>query len=307
MSNLDKYVEEKTKELKDKNIKDELEIIRYIYIDLGKNLSFDNNFIPFGNRETRAYIYNHSKDINDLNRCMNINHAICLSFSYIIENVLRNFGISIYTIVEQCKDVRYNHAYNFIKLKDGRKFCIDLQEDICNIQTHSFTSSFGLESPFSNKRIISRQEQEQIDKKIGYIKDKQSYSNDYLYLLHSVADGIEDFREKAQFILENIDCTDTSNMGYIDRQWHHERVLEEFFDLNEFDYMHNTGNITIHNCYKDINGKRKYICFILVRDETDVDIYVYNKKRNGYRKMNMENYMHCLENGLMIKVKERVH
>ena len=69
MNNLDRYVKEKKKELLDRNITDELEIIRYIYLDLGKRFSFNEKFIPFGNSKSKQNLYKyHSRNIYDLNK-----------------------------------------------------------------------------------------------------------------------------------------------------------------------------------------------------------------------------------------------
>ena len=55
MNNLDKYVIEKKALLKENNITDELEIIKYIYIDLGNRLSFDNRKVVFDNFSGKGY------------------------------------------------------------------------------------------------------------------------------------------------------------------------------------------------------------------------------------------------------------
>lgn len=307
MNNLDRYVEEKIEEFKIKNYTDELDIIRNIYLDLGNRFSFDTRFLPFGDSETRTFIYEHSKNLDDLNRCMITNKITCVSAAYILEYILKKFDIDIKTIIENCDAIRYNHAYNFIKLKDGRKFCVDLQKDIKNIQTNSYTSYFGFESYFTNKYIITRQEVKERDIKEGYITKEKGYSNEYIDLLHTMVDGIDNLKEKAKIILENIDAVPTNHMGYTDRQWHHVRILRKFFSNEEFDFENGVGNITLHNLYKDINGKRKYISVAIVIDDGDPDIYFYNKKENGYRKININNYVNSLENGLKIKTKEKIY
>ena len=53
MSRLSKYIE-KVKKYKEQNPNfSEMELIRYVYLDLGKKFSFDINCIPFGNKEKR--------------------------------------------------------------------------------------------------------------------------------------------------------------------------------------------------------------------------------------------------------------
>ena len=249
MNNLDKYVEEIKDELKIRNIEDELEIIKFVYLDLGKNFSFDIDYLPFGNNKTRNNIYKyHCRNIDDLNKCMDNKLVICKSVSYILEYVLSNFGINIKTLKDELDTRKTPHVFNLIKTSDGRKFCVDLQKDMYNIQTHSFTSNFGLKSIYNTQLAINRSEQEKIDRKLGYITKDNYYSDDYLYLLHSIADSIDDFKTKAEFIIENIDIYPTKKMGYMDRQWHHVDVLKEFFNSKEFDYEYNSGKIKIYDC-----------------------------------------------------------
>lgn len=309
MNNLDRYVKEKKEELIEKNISNELEIIKYIYLDLGKNFSFNDEFIPFGNSKTKSNLYKYkSRNINDLNKCMEDKKVICKSLSYILEYVLKRFDVDIQTITDPIDDNKYPHVFNIINLKDGRKFCVDLQDDINNIQTHSFTSNFGLESIYDRDLVINKKEQEIIDKKLGYIDDNNYYSDDYLYLLHSIADSIDSFKEKVEFILENIDITTTKEMGYMDRQWHHKNILESFFNKEEFDYHCNLGKIKMFDCYKEINGKRKYINFITVRDNNEVYIYVYNENESKYSEIKRENWFNCLEHGMIVhgKTKQKI-
>ena len=304
MNNLDKYIKEKKIELEQKNITDELEIIKYIYIDLGNRLSFDHNFIPFGNSKSREKIYKYnSRNIVDLDKCMNKNTAICKSLSYILEYVLKDFDVDIKAITDPIDNTKYPHVFNLIHLKDGRKFCIDLQEDINNIQTHSFTNNFGLESIYSPVLLINKEEQEKIDRKIGYISDNSYYADDYLYLLHTIADGIDNIFEKAKFILENIDLNSTEKMGYIDRQWHHKKVLEEFFNEKEFEYEHNSGKIRIYDCYKEINGEKRYISFVTVTEKKKTEIYVYNEKESKYSEIDIEHWFNCINNGVQVNGK----
>ena len=302
MNVLDKYTEELKQQIKDKNLTEELEIIKYVYIDLGKKLSFDPNFIPFGNSKAKQNIYKyHCTNITDLEECLNTKTAICKSLSIILEYILKQFDINIKTVTDPKDDRSCPHVFNFVVLKDQRKFCIDLQEDLNNIQTHSFTNNFGLESIYNTNLEITRKEQEIIDKKIGYITEDNYYSDDYLYLMHSIADGIEDFSDKVDFILENIDISNTIEMGYTDRQWHHKKILEEFFTSKEFDYFTDTGKIKMIDCYKktDDNNK-KYINCIVVMNGNESTIYVYNVNESQYRKISLENFATAITHGLVI-------
>ena len=302
MNNLDKYVEQIKEYIKTNPEITETEIIKYVYIDLGKRFSFDEKFTPFGNSKSKQNHYKyHCKNITDLDECMETNLVICKSVSYILEYILKSLGINIITEIDPYDTKKCPHVYNRIFEKSGRTYIIDLQEDIYNIQTHSFTRNFGIDSIHSmNNSVITRSKQEKIDKKIGYIAENNYYSDDYLYLLHSVADFIDDFDEKLEFILENIEASKFPNMGYIDRQWHHKRVLEEFFDKKDFDYERNNTKIKILDCYKEVEGKRRYLNCISFQDFDKTKIFVYNKKDFRYHEIDLKNFAIAIKNGLVL-------
>ena len=301
MNNLDKYVERTKKYIIEHPKMTETEIIRYVYLDLGKRFSFDEKFTPFGSSKAKQNLYKyHSRNIKDLDECMETNIVICKSISYILEYILKRLGVNITTEIDKNDLKKCPHVYNRIIEKNGRIYVMDLQEDLYNIKTHYFTRNFGIDSIHNMKYVIDRFEQEQIDKKIGYISEESYYSDEYLYLLHSDVDLIEDFNEKLEFILENIDVCECPSMGYIDRQWHHKRILQEFFNKKEFDYSSGNSKIRIIDCYKDVKGKRNYLNCISVQTRDYTKIYVYNKKEYKYCEMNLKAFALAIKNGLVL-------
>ena len=301
MNNLDKYVEQTKKYIIEHPKMTETEIIRYVYLDLGKRFSFDEKFTPFGSSKSKQNLYKyHSRNIKDLDKCMETNIVICKSVSYILEYILKKLGINITTEIDKNDLKKCPHVYNRIIEKDGKMYFVDLQEDIYNIKTHSFTRNFGIDSIHSMKYVINRFEQEQIDKKIGYISKENYYSDDYLYLLHSDADQIEDFDEKIEFILENIDLYEYPNIGYTDIQWHHKRILEDFFSKKDFDYNRGNSRIRMIDCYKDIKGTRHYLNCISLQSKNKTKIFVYNKKDFKYCEMDIKAFALAVKNGLVL-------
>lgn len=302
MSNLTEYIEKVKEYISQKGDMTETEIIRHVYIDLGKRFSFNHNFKPFGNSKKNQKLYNeHSSSLADLEECMETNIVICKSVAYILEHILKELGVNITTVVDPCDPrKRCKHMYNIITPKKGKPYIVDIQEDMYNIQSHSFTKNFGLSVTGDKSYVISRFEQEQMDRKSGYIDNENYYSDDYLYLLKYYADLIEDFDEKARFILENIDIYDNPNMGYTDRQWHHKTILEEFFNSKEFNYESGTSKIRMIDCYKDINDKRHYVNCVAVQTKNGTEMYIYNKKDYRYCQMDLMNFARAVKNGLVI-------
>ena len=57
LNNLDEYILEIKEKIKTIPDITELELIRYVYLDLGNKISFDETFQPFGNSKTKQKIY----------------------------------------------------------------------------------------------------------------------------------------------------------------------------------------------------------------------------------------------------------
>ena len=301
MSRLSEYIE-KIKEYKKKNPNlTEVELIRYVYLDLGGKLAFNINFIPFGNTRKRHDIYIKSKSKEDIEECMRTNTIICKSVAYLLEYILKPLGINIKAEVDPDDMRKYPHVYNVIKPRDnGKSYIIDLQNDMHNIQSHSFTSNFGLSTVDRKTYIIPRFEQEQMDKKLGYIDNEHYYADEYIYLMKSDIGLIEDFGERVRFVLENIDIYENPNIEYANRMWHHAKILERLFKDYEFDFNENNQRIRMVDCYKDINGNRKYIQCISVLTKDGTDMYVYDKKSYKYSKIEMKDFARAVKNGLVI-------
>lgn len=302
MEALEKYVEDIKEDLFIMNITNELEIVRYVYLDLGKKLSFDPKYLPFGTSKYRQNLYKYrSHSYYDLNECMETHTVICKSISYILKYILSKLNIKTEVCIDKNDKRRNKHMYNIIYLSDGRNFIVDLQEDIRNIQMNYYTNAFGIDTNNPENYLINRNEIESIDKKIGYISTKKPYTDEYLYLLHLLVDGVEDLFTKLDIILENIDVYDTKNMGYTDRQWHHKRILEEFFDEKEFNYNDfKPGKIRFIDCHIKDNEIIRYVCFIQIIDGKNYAHYIYNNSEYKYEKISIEEIANLFEKGLIV-------
>jgi len=314
MNALDEYVNSIIEDIKSKNITDELSIVKYVYLDLGTRISFDSNFIPFGNSKYKQNMYRyHSTRINDLNECL-INHkGICKSISKIFEYVTRRLGVNVITVLDEASIcmygielTKYPHVYNIVALKDGREFVVDLQDDIHNIKTNSFTSNFGNKSLRSDEYVINKGEQRLIDISLGYISNSVPYTDEYLSLLKYYIDIFDTPLEKLDFILSNIDASSRSNMSYIDRQWYHKDILEAFFTLREFDYYTDSGKIKFINAYRLNAEEKEFICFIQYYDNKNFRLYIYNEQDYKYEEISLEDVAKLCLDGLVIH-KSRMH
>lgn len=303
---LEKYIERVKNYIKLHPDMSEDEIVRYVYIDLGRRLSFDENFRPFGDSKNRQAIYKTSNYLFALDKCMETKKAICNSMSHILAHVLNKLDITAKVITDPHDFRKTPHVFNLIIPKNDREpYYVDLQEDLYRIQMHGFTTNYGLSG--NGRYVISHFEQETMDRKLGYINDENYYTDDYIYTLKTDIGLFQSFKEKVRFVLENIEVYENPNMSYPDRQWYHVRVLEELFDLTEFDYDCSRGKIRIIDCYKEVNNERKYYNVIVVDDGLDnPDIYFYNKKYGKYSKIEFVCFAQAIKNGLIILHNDKI-
>ena len=292
MSNLEHYIE-KTKKYIEENNFTETEIIRYVYLDLGKRFSFNLEF-NFGKSKEKVQIYRkNNRNIDELNECMENDTIICRSVAYILEYVLSKLGIKI--ISSELDDNKlYPHVHNIVDTSDFGRYVIDLQRDLGYIQSHSRTRFFGLSiMEWEEKSIITRFSLEQIDKKLGYIDKTNYYSDDYLYLLKSDIGFFEEVDEKAKFILENIDICDNPNMRYFERKNFHYDILKELFTIHELTKIHQV------DFYQEIGDKKDYKNCIVVDKKGGVDIYIYSVEDSGYKSISLEDFSEMADSGLL--------
>lgn len=294
MSNLTKYID-KIKEYKrqNPNISEE-KLIRFVYLDLGKRFSFNLEFF-FRNRKTKKQIYINSKAEKDLNEALETNKVICKTTAYLLEYILKKLDVNIKTVVVPDDKRKYPHVYNIVTPKEGKEYIIDLQEDMENIQSYSFTRNFGLSTEKGEKFVISKSDIEQIDRELGYINDEKYYADDYLYLLKGYMGYFKKFGEKVEFVLENIDVYDNKNIQYQERKWHHSKILKELFSEEELRKIH------IIDCYQENEEERVYKNCIAVERSRGTDMYLYSVQENKYDKITIDEFAKQVQNGLICK------
>ena len=206
------------------------------------------------------------------------------------------------------ENVSFPHTYNVINPKNGReRYSVDLQEDMCRIQMNGRTLNYGM-GTITRERIISFFEQEQMDKKLGYINSDRYYTDDYLYTLKMDISYMDTLYEKLKFILENIEVYENPNMGYTDRRWYHSEILGHFFDYKEFNSQNSNGKIRIVNCYKNRGDNTKtYVHGIVLEDKNETHIFLYNRQKGSYVEIEIDNFVQAITHGLElhnIKIKE---
>ena len=290
MSTLTEYIDYLKDRISQKPNMDELSIIRFVYIDLGRKMDFDLNY-TFGNSKEKKEIYDKHVTESELNKALETHTAICKSISFLMQRILREFDVNIKTEREDFG----RHMYNIVTLKDGRTMIIDLEDDLEYIQSGAKTRSFGITLDRKDK-VIQEDELREIDiKKADYIKEGY-YVEDLVWMLKlAISDKNLPFEERLDFVLQNLDVyRDNRNVKYRERVRYHDRMLEELFNSKEY------GKIHLIDCIKKDGEEKKYQTCIVT--ETKVPkVYFFSDEEYRYKEISMEELAEMINNGLITR------
>jgi len=162
---------------------DELEKARYIYITLGKQRSYDEEYW-FANSKIKQKIFKtkYSTKI-EFDKLIQNKKDVCTSISKIYSGILNQVGIENNIKQDELSD---NHIYVVLNI-EGKSIIADLQRDLSNIQANKKTAYFGTKvynSEYDNNYDkIDEKELEKVDRKIEYISVKKEYLNEDIYYL----------------------------------------------------------------------------------------------------------------------------
>ena len=292
MSLIEKYVEKVKEETKGYS---EDEIVRYIYIDLGKRLSFNLDFFLGSSDEQKAIYAKRGRHM--ANESLESNIIICKDSSHIIEAILKHLGIEAVTTVDPDEyKMKCAHVFNIVRPKDGRPaYKVDLQQDLENIQAHMRTTEFGTSIIPENPDAISRDELERIDEKIGYISKEYYYADEYVDLLKLYSSYFKKFGERVKFVLSNIDIYHNKDIKYVERRKHHKSIMKKIFTKDEM------TRIKSVYCYKTgINGREYIPCITVTIPKVGTDIYMFSNESNQYHKMDYEDLLNKINSGEIV-------
>ncbi len=274
-----KHVREKTQGFSD------LEIIRYVYMDLGKRLAFNLEY-GFGNSKKRTQLYRESGREDAIDKALETNVIICKTVAAMLEKILREFDIMAPMEVASWEDNKMPHVYNIAYIERG-EFVLDLQADLPYIQSHSFTRQFGM-SPYDREEyVITRREIEEMDEKLGFVSQKQYYADEYVEFLKLSMSGVTDFNTKVKVILENIEPYTSKNMKYAELKRYHENIIHQLFSIEE------RAKIHLIDCWiTDEYGNKKYtICIAVNNKQQSSDIFMYSLQKGRYEQLSMEQFI----------------
>lgn len=282
----------------------EMEMARYMYIELGKRLSFNINYVSDSDKKSEDVYWepvNFKKIECDKYICRQIAEIYAESLKRLGINAKRHYRI-FGEIIDKYFDATFRHAYTVIKLKDGRKFIADLVYDMPFVQGGMDTLYFGTVTENRDDiELIDQKEVEEIDKKIGYSypidlnKTTYVYTNEFYRmvrkemenpeLLKPYVDATYPENEREETLIRyKLDAVsryfNVSQMGYREGRMFLERILKEFLSEDEQKKITFSNLFTENACDRFFGETKMAKCFTYTRDDGKNEYYLYVPGKN---------------------------
>lgn len=260
---------------------DDVEKARYVYINLGKIFTIDENY-TLGNSKSRynfeRYTMKEKIDFEKLKAKGNKYKGVCIHIAKIYGIVLESLGIGGYLVKESGRDQHRSNEV-WIDLNKGKEnpeeekwliFPADLQADLKNIQMHRRTALFGCNYSRTNFKI-SDERLEEIDKKIGY-----EYDGDI-----AIQKMISDYKKESY------------GLNHIEKIELYLRKLEQLPYFNKLGIVERKDMIsTFKSEMLDTDEKNKFFTSYIFRKDEDnpikrkdyIQLYSYLGNRDGKSK-----------------------
>lgn len=284
-----------------------LEQARYIYIKLGRQMTFDTRYY-YGNASTRKRVYKEAQVArNNPQRLRNKRTIICVTLSQIYKNALKQIGIDCDII--PCGVGRDKHVLPIVYLDDeihGKiKIRADLQQDLEAIQMGMSTVEFGNITLYEREYdIISESELKRIDKKIGYIKDNYRDTD-----IRKARKEVREMNanESLRYILQNPKLYANANFnGQVERRKYYRILLDTLIP------HYTDKKVYMFTCYKQKDvakdtdeENREFTLCAYSYENDDVNAYLYSSKEERFLPVTLEKLNELQNNGLNLGVKRK--
>ena len=198
---------------------DDIEKARYVYLNLGKLLSYDEKYW-YGNSEIKNRIY--KKSMCTTPRFSEIQpnkkkKAICVSISKLYSSVLNKVGIN----AGQQHEIDHTFTYMFA---NNKLYYADLNNDLKFIQLNLPTRYFFVRGAnFLSKDIL-----QSIDEKLGYTYTGQKSFEDTISLIKSKTQSMNKLSDKMQCIFDlGSTIPGVKDLELIERNSTYKPILQE--------------------------------------------------------------------------------
>lgn len=269
---------------------DELSFIRKIYIEIGKNKTFDVRYY-FGNTATQKQIYRLAKKRTGVEDRLNDREIICYSLARQCEYIFKKLGYSC-TVTHEPKELK--HVFNILTLKNGDRIKLDLQSDLEFIQTGRRTRHFGTTD--DEYILLSEIPEDEIacaDRNIGYTNENGEYTDE---VINSVISNLSDLplAERVTSFINDEDIIKISaDMGYMQQYSFYYKMLTSLAE-NEI-----WKKLYIFPCKM---SQEEYTSCIFIREQ-EPTVFLYSNKHNRFLNVDIEKIPDLQEEGLRLGVR----
>ena len=260
--NLNTIIEKMNKKFGEDNLS-ELEISRYLYIELGKILRYKMDYLTMHKRKQEDIYFTVIDDFDDIRT----NAWICVQMSDMYVELLRRVGIKASTERDVKSQIDYilPHKYTVINLKDGKKIVADLIYDLPFIQLGMKTKHFATNEEDGHKDLLSEEELKYIDDKIGYTfrisENEKTYTEAFLEMIKNELNDPEKMKDYVKNVYNGEKYKKENLIKYkLD-------LICKFFGLEKMGFYE--GSRILANFYNDFfsDTERKKLSFVLFRKE----------------------------------------
>lgn len=238
----------------------ELEIARYLYITIGKNIGYDINTLPDKNE---TFSLKNINTINNLWGCINLTKGTNISFCKLYLYLCRIMNINC----QLMPTGQLNYLKNILNI-DNTNIIVDITQDIPYIQAGFKTNNF-----------TGYNDNLEIDKKISYIKDNYNETlieESLKHLDYSQNDIFQTILLKTQEIIK------ASSIKPIELGIIYDIVFNKYYPNHE---------ISISNLYIKNSSNKEH--FILITHNKKY--YSYNYTRSSFVEIPKEEIIKNIE------------
>lgn len=293
------------------------EMIRYIYLELGKFFRRDINFF-YGTDEEKIKIYYAETNPRKIKQ----RDIICKSLGEIYIEAFRKAGIEAEIVTKSKGKSPVPHVDLIVEGDNGAKYYMNPLDDLYRIQLGLKTKTFATKTnKYENLDAMSDEEIKTIDNELGYTY-KGMYMDEFFEMVRdsfmNKAKMKEFLRERGQdvkgkeglseilletkldFILEYINYNKELE-GYIELSRYYRWIIHTLFTKTE------QKNIKKHNLYRTKkDGSKEMIGALELKKKEGSAYYLISNQSNQYRKLAPQELIEFIENNGWTMMKEKV-
>lgn len=278
----------------------EKNIAMFIYLMLGREKVYDENFFLADLESKKKMIKLHERRRYTLNSIIKDRKLSCIQMADLYAKVLGDFKIKskVERVNKECA-----HYFNVIRFSNGEAIVADLQKDLPNIQTRSKIKYFGDRYIGGTEKISKEKMPEdelvQIQKNCHYIENDSDYMDVYILRLAEKLKGLPPDRMLEEILKDDKVNKLQEDIGYIEFFNYYSHMIGKVardYDRKQIDYF---------NCYRkktDEKGKtvKDYTMCLYAITGDKADIYLYSQMDKKFRKTDVDKLMILEKQGLIL-------